>query len=109
MHVTNLDSPRSGRPVANQYEIESDDGSITFQSYQTPIARKCDYKYIISANWNYSRTTTKYFYEWLRSYGWYQSEIDELKKWLNHSSRKAGDEVAILGPKSIEVKYIEAL
>jgi hypothetical protein len=62
MEVRNLISEKSGRPVANQYEIIDDNGNRYFQSYQTIIA-------IISPNgqvylndelWNCSRTTTKY-------------------------------------------------
>lgn len=108
MNVTNLQSPRSDRPVANQYEITDDNGVRTFQSYQTPIAKKKGYQYTISSDWNYSVTTNKYFGQWLRNCGWYDSEIVELKKWLK-GNRKDGDEVAILSPSNIEVKYVEAL
>lgn len=109
MNVTNLQSPRSGNPVANQYEITADDGTVTFQSYQTAIAAKKGYQYTISADWDYSRTTSKYFTQWLGDWGWYSSEIAELKKWLKSPKREYGDEMAILGPKEIEVKYVEAL
>lgn len=108
MKVTNLTSPRSDRPVANQYEITADDGTVTFQSYETPIAKKDGYQYTISADWCYSVTTSKYFAQWLRGYGWYDSEIADLKKWLK-GNRKDGDEVAILSPSNIEVKFVEAL
>lgn len=106
--VTNLESPRSGNPVANQFVITTEDGE-TFQSYQTPIAKKSGYLYTISSDWNYSRTTSKYFYQWLRSFGWNGAEIADLTKWLKKSDRKDGDKVAILGPNSVEVKYVEAL
>lgn len=108
MNVTNLKSPRSGSPVANQYEITADDGAVTFQSYSTVIAVKRGYQYTISADWSYSVTTSKYFGQWLRDWGWYDSEIVELKKWLK-KPRKDGDEVAILSPNNIEVKFVEAL
>lgn len=108
MRVSNLTGQRSDRPVANQYEIVADDGSVTFQSYETPIAKKNGYQYVVSSSWNYSTTTSKYFSQWLRGYGWYDSEIADLKKWLKQD-RKEGDEVAILGPQGIEVKYVEAL
>lgn len=39
VRVENMDSPRSNRPVANQYRIETDAGTY-FQSYQTVIAFK---------------------------------------------------------------------
>lgn len=108
MKVTNLKSPRSGSPVANQYEITGDDGAVTFQSYETPIAVKRGYHYTISADWCYSVTTSKYFSAWLRDWGWYDSEIAELKKWLK-KPRKDGDQVAILSPSNIEVTYVEEL
>lgn len=59
-----MTSPKSGHPVANQYEIYTDNG-VYFQSYRSIIARK----YTISGReyvdldhyyWNYSRTTSKY-------------------------------------------------
>lgn len=108
MRVTNLKSPRSDRPVANQYEITDDNGHVTFQSYETPIAKKIGYQYIVSADWCYSVTTSKYFAQWLRDFGWHDSQITELKKWLR-KPRKAGDQVAILGFQSIEVTYVEEL
>lgn len=106
--VTNMASPRSGSPVANQFIIETEEGE-TFQSYKTPIARKAGYQYTVSADWCYSVTTSKYFAQWLRDCGWYDSEIAELKKWLKKADRKDGDEVAILSPSNIEVKYVGSL
>ena len=65
MKVTNMISPRTGKPVANQYIIEN--GLMeTFQSYDSVIAVKewadsdnpvitLDQKY-----WDYSQTTGKY-------------------------------------------------
>lgn len=109
MRVSNLTSPRSGSPVANQYEIEADDGSVTFQSYQTPIAKKKGYVYTVSSDWNYSRTTSKYFYQWLRTYGWNQFEIETLKKWLNKDTTKEGSELVELLGRPVTVKYVEEL
>ena len=61
--VSNLESPRSGNPVANQYEIETDKYYI-FQSYGTTIAKieRCFMgKVILDPHyWDYSRTTLKY-------------------------------------------------
>ena len=39
--VENIESPRSGRPVANQFEVIMDTAVgrvVLFQSYETPIA-----------------------------------------------------------------------
>lgn len=106
MMAYNLTSPRSGRPVANQYEIE-DKGTVYFQSYRTLIAKKTGATYTISSNWDYSRTTAKYFYEWLRGYGFNEYEIDELKKWLRKPSRKHGDRINDFVNQTIE--YVEEL
>lgn len=68
MRVSNLESPRSGNPVANQYEIETDKHYI-FQSYSTIIAKKERGflgKVILDPYyWNYSRTTLKYLKQFL--------------------------------------------
>lgn len=106
MRVTNLNSPRSGSPVANQYELTDDNGVVTFQSYQTAIAKKDGYNYTISSDWNYSRTTAKYFYEWLRGYGWNGQEIDQLKTFLKRA--KSGEEFILPGM-AVNIKYVEEL
>lgn len=68
MRVSNLESPRSGNPVANQYEIETDKYYI-FQSYGSVIAKKERGflgKVILDPYyWNYSRTTLKYLKQFL--------------------------------------------
>lgn len=103
--VTNLESPRSGNPVANQFVI-SDGETETFQSYQTPIAQKVGGDYIVSGDWNYSRTTSKYFYQWLRSFGWNGSEISDLCKFLKDA--KEGDSYSPV-TLNVTVKYVEEL
>jgi hypothetical protein len=66
--VNSLISNRSGRPVPNQFEIETDKYYI-FQSYNSIIAKKergfmgkviLDPKY-----WDYSATTLKYLKQFL--------------------------------------------
>lgn len=105
--VTNLESPRSGNPVANQFVIETEDGEI-FQSYRTPIAeKKAGRTYIISSNWNYSRTTSKYFYQWLRSFGFNGLEIDLLCKWLKKA--EFGSELVELASMPVNITYVEEL
>ena len=65
MKIYPITSPRSGKAVANQFEIHTDDG-VYFQSYQSIIAfvpavgdgtkkTQLDSKY-----WDYSVTTNKY-------------------------------------------------
>lgn len=78
--VTNMESPKTGNPVANQFIIEVDGGEV-FQSYSTPIASKSGATITISSNWNYSNTTNKYFGEWLRSFG-LEYYIQDVRKWL---------------------------
>lgn len=61
MRVENMTSPRSGRPVANQFEIY--DGRYTYmQSYKTIIAKwdmsKCII--VLDPKHDCSRTTAKY-------------------------------------------------
>lgn len=55
-----LESPRSGNPVANQYEIRVG-SKIYFQSYRSIICKIDNGKiYLDSYYWDYSRTTVKY-------------------------------------------------
>ena len=65
--VNQMESPRTGRPIANQFEIYTDKG-VYFQSYYSIIAFKphngktqLDEYY-----WDYSRTTSRYRNEFLR-------------------------------------------
>lgn len=81
MKVVNLTSPRTGAKVANQFEIIDGDKSI-FQSYETLIAIKQGRNYIISEDYNYSNTTSKYFKQWLMDWGWHNDEVEQLKGWL---------------------------
>lgn len=68
LKINQLESPRTGNPVANQYEIETDKYYI-FQSYNTIIAKKERGflgKVILDPYyWNYSRTTLKYLKQFL--------------------------------------------
>lgn len=59
--VENMTSPSSGREVANQFLIYTEEG-VLFQSYSTPIAFR-DYSGHVTLNkasWDYSTTTGKY-------------------------------------------------
>ena len=55
---------RTGRPVANQFIIIDDDGSMFFQSYDSIIVKKewidREKIYLDSYYWDYSVTTGKY-------------------------------------------------
>jgi len=65
--VYQMESPRTGRPIANQFEIYTDKG-VYFQSYRSIIAFKpYNGKTQLDKNyWDYSRTTSKYRNEFLR-------------------------------------------
>lgn len=64
--VENMDSPKSGRPVANQYIIAINGVGTFFQSYRTIIAAKTPQGIILDRDsWNYSVTTSKYRNEFL--------------------------------------------
>lgn len=68
-----LKSARTEEPVRNQAVmiINTEDNHMeVFQSY-TSLICKIDYnkkKIIVSSKWNYSITTLKYFYQFLREY-----------------------------------------
>ena len=56
---------RTGKPVANQYVIEDDQGNTYFQSYESTIVKIDDYSHrfhvvLDEKYWNYSTTTSKY-------------------------------------------------
>lgn len=61
--VWNMDSPRTGQPVANQFVIDTPEG-VYFQSYHSIIAFKpnavCEKITLDETYWDNSRTTGKY-------------------------------------------------
>lgn len=61
--VQNLSSPRSGRDVPNQYDLEMDNG-IAFQSYGSLIAVRMNGYLYLTDKHDYSNTTSKYATEW---------------------------------------------
>lgn len=68
--IKNLTSPRTGKPVANQYEILEDNRRI-FQSYDSIIVVVEDdgnmgKVTLDDTYWNYSKTTSKYRNRFLR-------------------------------------------
>ena len=65
-------------PANNQYYI-SVDGFDVFQSYHTIVATRVDGKVTLSDGYPYSRTTSKYLYDWL---GMTRAEV--------HSAIKSG-------------------
>ena len=60
MKTRSLCSPRSGKPVANQWVITTQNGEM-FKSYETMIAiRSWDGQVMLDHDWDYSATTLKY-------------------------------------------------
>ena len=83
--VENMESPRTGNKVANQYIITTDEG-ITFQSYGTRIVFEPAYipamstrVTLIDPSWDYSVTTLKYFKQFM---GWERYSKKEIEKML---------------------------
>lgn len=70
VHVCPITSPRSGEAVRNQYTIKGD-GFVAFQSYDSLIAVKSDECLTLGRHWDYSVTTSKYLWQWLREYCWH--------------------------------------
>lgn len=62
-NVSNLSSPRSWRPVANQYNLTMENG-MAFQSYDSLIAVRYGGKLYLTDYHDYSNTTSKYCTEW---------------------------------------------
>ena len=69
MKVHNMESPRTGKPVVNQFVIV-DDNRLVFQSYDSMIVEwnKATSTLTFGKNWNYSVTTAKYRNEFLSEY-----------------------------------------
>lgn len=84
MKVENLINDR-GNKAANQFVIYDDNGNVEFQSYDSLIARVSgNREVILFPNWDYSQTTMKHLYIFLR----------EFASWLN-IDRKPSIEKAI--------------
>ena len=63
----------NGRPTANQFEIVDVDNATFFQSYSTLIAEVRDSDgqvYLDEYYWDYSRTTMRHLYNFLRQWGY---------------------------------------
>ena len=61
--VNNFLSPRSNKPIANQFKIVMQNGLEVFQSYETIIVlkdKKNDEIYLDKNAWDYSNTTSRY-------------------------------------------------
>lgn len=61
-----------GNPVVNQFVI-STENAIYFQSYRSVVCRidRKTKQVVLSSHWDYSTTTSKYLYKFLRDNGIY--------------------------------------
>ena len=69
LKIRPCESERTGEAVKNQYIIEFS-GSVAFQSYNSLIAiyNREEKRLTLGYDWDYSRTTQKYLYQFLRNY-----------------------------------------
>ena len=92
MKVKNLTSNRSGEAVRNQFVItDHARNTIYFQSYESIVA-KIDYNGLtLGADWDYSNTTLKWLYVFLREYAYkyYASIKDNYNKVCKATIQKA--------------------
>ena len=86
--VRNLPSPRTGNAVANQFAITTNKGTF-FHSYRSIVAKVDNKGQVwLSAYWDYSRTTMKYLYQFLREFGWYDINASEVRKLIKSGTFK---------------------
>ena len=80
--VTNLTSPRTGKAVANQFYITTYNGAY-FKSYDSVVAWVDNKgKVTLSYDWDYSNTTTKYLYQFLREFGYSELSKQKVRKMI---------------------------
>lgn len=69
MKVSNLINA-NGNANANQFIIEDDNGNTFFQSYESTVCKiDRNNKVTLGEDWNYSTTTSKHLYEFLKQNG----------------------------------------
>jgi len=91
--VHNLNSPRTGNPVANQYEITTK-GNYIFQSYNSIIAkinRTSGNIIIDDYYWDFSVTTLKYLKEFLYYTTHKRLSKNEIKKCIETGEIKTAN------------------
>lgn len=85
-NTQNLESPRTGRKVPNQFVTEIGN-KVYFQSYNSLIAviDNGEKTVTITPYWNYSKTTAKYRNEFFKAYGlWNEMETTKgVQKAIN--------------------------
>lgn len=70
----------NGNPTANQFVIKTKKAKY-FQSYNSVVCKLDGINIVLSTDWDYSNTTRKYLYTFLRQNGYYNlSSAKEVRK-----------------------------
>ena len=70
----------NGNPAANQFIIKTKKATY-FQSYNSVVCKLDGINIVLSMNWDYSNTTRKHLYIFLRENGYYNlSSAKEVRK-----------------------------
>jgi hypothetical protein len=70
----------NGNPAANQFVIKTKKATY-FQSYRSVVCKLDGINIILSNNWDYSNTTRKHLYIFLRQNGYYNlSSAKDVRK-----------------------------
>lgn len=70
----------NGNPAANQFVIKTKKATY-FQSYRSVVCKIDGINIVLSMNWDYSNTTRKHLYIFLRQNGYYNlSSAKEVRK-----------------------------
>ena len=70
----------NGNPAANQFIIKTKK-AVYFQSYDSVVCKLDGINIVLSTNWEYSNTTRKHLYIFLRQNGYYNlSSAKDMRK-----------------------------
>lgn len=107
MTVCNMESPRTGSPVANQFVI-NDGNKLVFQSYNSMIVEydKANSSITFGKDWNYSNTTSKYRNEFLDMYFPELADTKKLKTMEQIAKAQADNTIEMqLGAFIYKIKF----
>ncbi len=103
-----------GRDVVNQFLINDYmNGILVFQSYNTTIY-EYDYnnnKLTITSAWDYSKTTSKYFYQFINNQVYGILDMDGVALWqgLQNAKNKKAYILKLIDKGIIECKGVEVV
>ena len=70
----------NGNPASNQFIIKTKKATY-FQSYRSVVCKWDGINIVLSTDWDYSNTTRKHLYMFLRQYGFYNlSSAKDMRK-----------------------------